>query len=148
MALEYLIHVDSLLFGAARALLNVKAPETIFNNIFASPNLDAFDELKKHSKPRLVVITVKIVVGLGVVLCTVLPIIFAFTRWESLCLDYDEGFKSQADILSTPGVAEREIVCFEQQLAAQRCKAVFDNFAFASVPYLDPNLDPPCGIPV
>ena len=148
VALEYLIHVDSLLFGAARALLNVKSPATIFNNLFASPNLNAFKKLENHYERRHAVITVKIVVGLGIVSCTVLPILFAFTRWDSLCLDYDEGFKTQAEIRSTSladgGPAQE---CFEQQLTAQRCKAVFDNFAFTAIPYLDTNFESPnCGI--
>jgi hypothetical protein len=146
VALEYLIHVDILLFGAAKALLNVKSSTTIFNNLFASPQLKALVEVDKRSDRKWAAIAIKAFIGLGFALCIAFPIVFAYTRWDTLCLDYEAGFMNVSEIAAITDLEERKATCFEQQLTAQRCKAVFDNFAFAPfIPHLDSNVES-CGV--
>ena len=145
MALEYLIHVDSLLFRAAQALLNVNPAATTFNNLFASPKLKALGDVNQNSGRKPATIFIKTLIGVGLLVYIIFPFLFAYTRWDSLCMDYQAGFMSVADLTKITNPENREQACFEQQLAAQRCQAVFDKFVFTT-PHLESSVES-CGVP-
>ena len=136
IALEYIIHVDTKLFGIAKSLLNVKPPDVIFVNIFEQDGLKKEEEQdgkevegergdlncrsRLKSEHCWKVFKKVILVG-GTICIPVLSLLLAYSRWDSQC--FNTSFFESARNLS-----EDDEELYGLKIVAQECAAVLDNF--------------------
>jgi hypothetical protein len=112
VALHYLLCVDTLLYGTARALLNIQSVEHIRNNIFYNT------EAESNKTFRLGAVKVVGFVGASVLIS--MSVLLAFATWESACFNNDFFHFTDDDSF------------LKAQLNAQRCKSVLENFVVPS----------------